>query len=41
MKAFRQALDNNFGIETELRDFNGQIVVSNDIQNKDCMTFQE
>lgn len=41
IKAFRLALENNFGIETDLRDFDGQVVISHDIPNKNCITFKE
>lgn len=41
VEAFRYALENNFGIETDLRDFNGEVVISHDIPNKDSMTFKE
>lgn len=41
IKAFRLALENNFGIETDLRDFDGQIVISHDIPNENCITFKE
>lgn len=39
--AFKKALENGFGIETDLRDFNGNIVISHDIPSKTCITFKE
>ncbi len=33
LKAFRDALDNGFGIETDFRDLNGELVVCHDIPN--------
>jgi len=40
MEAFKLALENGFGIETDLRDFGGEIVVSHDIPTSDSMTFK-
>ena len=34
--AFHRALENGFGIETDIRDFNGDLVVSHDIPNTSC-----
>ncbi len=39
-EAFKRALNNGFGIETDLRDFNGEIVISHDIPSKECITFK-
>jgi hypothetical protein len=39
-KAFRLALDNGFGIETDLRDYNGEVVISHDIPGIDSITFK-
>lgn len=36
--AFKNALEKGFGIETDLRDYNGKVVVSHDIPNSDCIT---
>jgi hypothetical protein len=40
-EAFKLALENGFGIETDLRDFNGNIVISHDIPTESCITFHE
>jgi len=34
--AFRNSFKNSFGIETDLRDYNGDLVISHNIPNKDC-----
>lgn len=39
--AFERAFDNNFGIETDLRDIKGKIVISHDMPKGDEMTFEE
>jgi hypothetical protein len=41
VEAFKLALKNGFGIETDLRDFNGNIVISHDIPTEYCITFKE
>ncbi len=41
IKSFKRALENGFGIETDLRDFNENIVISHDIPTADCITFKE
>jgi hypothetical protein len=41
IEAFKLALENGFGIETDLRDFNGQIVISHDIPTACATTFEE
>jgi glycerophosphoryl diester phosphodiesterase len=41
IEAFKLALNNGFGIETDLRDFNGKIVISHDVPNKSCISFDE
>lgn len=38
--AFTRALSNGFGIETDLRDCNGEIVISHDMATSDCMSFE-
>ncbi|MFA5832056.1 MAG: hypothetical protein WDA22_01145 [Bacteroidota bacterium] len=38
-KAFRRALNLNYGIETDVRDYNGEIVISHDIAKDSCLTF--
>lgn len=39
--AFDRALQNGFGIETDVRDFNGQLVISHDVPNDNCISFAE
>jgi hypothetical protein len=41
IEAFKLALNNGFGIETDLRDFNGKIVISHDVPNEACITFKD
>lgn len=41
VEAFKLALKSGFGIETDLRDFNGNIVISHDIPTELCITFKE
>ena len=38
--AFRRSLDAGFGIETDLRDRNGQVVIAHDIDDPGSMTFE-
>ncbi|WP_372768504.1 hypothetical protein [Pseudoalteromonas sp.] len=38
--AFVRALENGFGIETDIRDYNGKVVISHDIPHNDCVTFE-
>lgn len=40
-KAFELAFDNNFGIETDLRDIKGEIVISHNMPKGDEMSFEE
>jgi hypothetical protein len=39
--AFKLALEHGFGIETDLRDFNGSVVISHDIPTEHCITFKQ
>jgi hypothetical protein len=39
--AFERAFDNNFGIETDLRDIKGTIVISHNMPQGNEMTFEE
>ena len=39
--AFERAFDNDFGIETDLRDIKGTIVISHNMPKGDEMTFEE
>lgn len=36
--AFERSFQKGFGVETDIRDFNGQLVISHDPANHDCMT---
>ena len=39
--AFRKALEHGFGIETDLRDHNQNVVISHDMPTEDSMTFDK
>ncbi len=39
--SFLRALENNFGIETDIRDYGGELVVSHDIPSENSMKFLE
>ena len=39
--AFERAFDNNFGVETDLRDICGKIVISHNMPNGDEISFEE
>ncbi|WP_318498342.1 PI-PLC domain-containing protein [Photobacterium leiognathi] len=39
--AFKRAIDNNFGIETDLRDYDGEIVISHDIPTQNNRTLDD
>ena len=41
LKAFQRAFENGFGIETDVRDFNGKLVISHDVAEQECLLFQE
>ena len=41
LSAFEKAFENGFGIETDLRDFNGEIVISHDIPKGDEILFED
>ena len=41
IESFKRALDRNFGIETDLRDFNGKIVISHDIPNSNSLELDD
>lgn len=36
--AFEQSFQNGFGVETDIRDFDGQLVISHNLANCACMT---
>ncbi len=39
--AFQRALEHGFGIETDIRDFQGALVISHDIPNASCQTVED
>ena len=39
--SFQRAFENGLGVETDLRDFNGELVVSHDLADEKCLTFKE
>tara|TARA_B100000780_G_scaffold242162_1_gene184861 strand:+ start:1049 stop:1678 length:630 start_codon:yes stop_codon:yes gene_type:complete len=39
--AFDRSFSLNFGTETDIRDFNGDLVISHDIASKSCLTLTE
>ena len=41
LNAFSRALDHGFGIETDFRDFNGELVVSHDVPNSNSIKIQD
>ena len=38
--AFRRALENGFGIETDIRDYNGELIISHDLPGPSCMKLE-
>jgi hypothetical protein len=40
IKAFRRSFKFGFGTETDIRDYNGELVISHDIPNGDNITFE-
>ena len=38
--AFRRSFSLNFGTETDIRDFDGELVISHDVANKNCITVE-
>jgi hypothetical protein len=41
MKAFHASFENNFGTETDIRDYNGKLVISHDVANCDSLDLEE
>jgi hypothetical protein len=41
LDAFQRSFEFGFGTETDVRDFNGELVVAHDIPSSDCIYFQE
>jgi glycerophosphoryl diester phosphodiesterase len=39
--AFRRSFSLNFGTETDVRDFDGELVISHDVANKNCITIEK
>lgn len=40
LNAFKTALSSGFGIETDIRDYQGELVISHDIANKNCIKLE-
>ena len=38
IKAFEASFSLGFGVETDLRDYNGEIVISHEIPDEECMS---
>ena len=41
LKAFKKAFENGFGVETDVRDFNGELVISHDIATKNALPLRK
>jgi hypothetical protein len=41
MEAFARAFRSGYGIETDVRDFNGELVVSHNIADESCIQFED
>ena len=39
--SFERSFSLGFGTETDIRDFNGELVISHDIANAECISFQD
>ena len=39
--AFRRSFGLSFGTETDIRDFDGELVISHDVANKNCITIEK
>lgn len=39
--AFERSFENGFGVETDIRDYQGKLVISHDMANQDSMLFEE
>ena len=39
--AFRRSFSLSFGTETDIRDFDGELVISHDVANKNCITIEK
>ena len=38
VQAFRRGFNSNYGTETDVRDFDGKLVISHDVANENCIT---
>lgn len=41
LSAFKRAFESGFGVETDIRDFKGELVISHDIADDKCMRVEE
>ena len=41
MAAFERAINFGFGIETDIRDFDGNLVIAHDLPNKNSIKFSK
>ena len=41
LKAFEKAFENGFGVETDVRDFKGELVISHDLATKNALPLRE
>ena len=41
LSAFTRAFDNGFGVETDLRDYNGTLVISHDVPQEESLLFED
>lgn len=41
LTAIKRAFKNGFGIETDVRDYNGELVISHNIANETCFTLED
>lgn len=39
--AFKRSFSLGFGTETDIRDFDGELVISHDIANQECISFDD
>ena len=39
--AFHRSFSLNLGTETDIRDFDGELVISHDVANKNCITIED
>ena len=41
MVAFKRSFSQGYGTETDIRDFNGELVISHDIPDESCVSFED